>query len=469
VIVLPLIVSIVAGPANLDSLERAYLEVALRGNLSHASDSLDVASANTTEAGARSLLGPQAKLTGSLGGTNDLDSRTTGSATATGTVSQWVPTGGTLAAALSGTMARVDPDNPKPLASGDKDTASLTLSFKQPFLQGFGDGSPVLYQTRTARVAGKTKFLAAKGQGLSLLQQARVAFWNLIGAAATVQAQMQDSARTERILSTARIQYRSGSASALDTLTARANHGKALVALLQGRNTLREGRRNLSVLANVDSIPVPAVDSLPALGGEQAFPAIGALVDSATTHATDLAQTQAKIEGLQAEVSYRRYSRLPKLDGTIYGATSIPGGNPAKDWMVGARIDLDWDLPNGVERSKYRSALLDLRSAEIRRKAATVELRHQIERILDAHQSAVRQLALTVDLAALQRARLAASEVGYGAGSVSLMDLQSAQADWMNAVTASWQAKAQLKSLEAELETRTGIGPARQGWIWEER
>jgi outer membrane protein TolC len=240
------------------------------------------------------------------------------------------------------------------------------------------------------------------------------------------------------------------------------------VALLQGRNTLLEGRRNLSVLANIDSMAVPAVDSLPALDGEQAFPSIQALVDSATNHATDLAQTQARIEGLQAEVSYRRYSRLPKLDGTIYGATSLPGGNPAKDWMVGARVDLDWDLPNGVERAKYRSALLDLRSAEIRRKAATVELRHQIERIVDAHASAVQQLALTVDLAALQRARLAASEAGYSAGSVSLMDLQSAQTDWMNAVTASWQAKAQLKSLEAELETRTGIGPARQGWIWEE-
>ncbi|MEN9306962.1 MAG: hypothetical protein RL173_894 [Fibrobacterota bacterium] len=467
-IALPLILSFAAGPANLDSLERAYLETALRGNLSHSADSLDVAAARITEAGVRGLFGPQAKLTGSLGGTNDLDGRSTGSATATGTVSQWVPTGGTLAAALSGTMYRVDPINPAPLPSGDKDTANLTLSFRQPFLQGFGNGSPLLYQTRTAKVASRTKFLAARGQGLSLMQQARVAFWNLIGAAATVQAQTQDSARTARILATSRIQYKSGSASALDTLTARANHGKALVALLQGRNTLREGRRNLSVLANVDSMAVPLVDSLPELGAEQAFPTVQALVDSATSHATDLAQAQIKIEGLQAEVSYRRYSRLPKLDGTIYGASSIPGGNPAKDWMVGARVDLDWDLPNGVERAKYRTALLDLRSAEIRRKAATAELRHQIERILDAHASAVRQLALTVDLAFLQRARLAASEVGYGAGSVSLMDLQSAQTDWMNAVTASWQAKAQLKSLEAELETRTGIGPARQGWVWEE-
>jgi outer membrane protein TolC len=468
VIVLPLILSFAAAPTNLDSLERSYLEIALRGNLSHAADSLDVASARSSEAGARSLLGPQGKVTGSLGGTSDLDKRTTESATATGTVSQWVPTGGTLAAALSGTLYRVDPNNPAPLPSGDKDTANLTLSFKQPFLQGFGDGSPVLYQTRMAKVASRTKFLAARGQGLSLLQQARVAFWNLIGAVATVQAQVQDSARTLRILTTSRIQFRSGSASALDTLTARANHGKALVALLQGRNSVLEGRRNLSALANVDSFEVPAIDSLPALGGEQAFGPVEGLVDSATRHATDLAQAQAKIEGLQAEVSYRRYSRLPKLDGTIYGASSLPGGNPAKDWMVGARVDLDWDLPNGVERAKYRSALLDLRSAEIRRKSAGIELRHQIQRIVDAYGSAVRQLALTVDLAFLQRARLAASEAGYGAGSVSLLDLQSTQTDWMNAVTASWQAKAQLKSLEAELETRTGIGPARLGWIWEE-
>ena len=467
-ILLSLLLAANAGPTQLDSLEASYLELALRGNLSHQADSLDVASARTSEVGAKSLFGPQGKLTGSLGTTNDLDGRTTNAATGTGTISQWVPTGGTLSAALSGTTSRVDPNNPAPLPSLDRDTASLTLAFRQPLLRGFGSGSSVLYQARQAETSRKTRFLAAKGQGLALLQQARVAFWNLVGAVATVQAQVQDSSRTRRLLESSRVQFRLGSTAAIDTLTARANYGKAQVALLQGRNSVREGRRLLAVLANTDSVAIPLVDSLPNLGGEQAFPSVASLVESATTRATDLAQAQAKIEGLQAEVSYRRFSRLPLLDGTIYGASSIPGGNPARNWMVGARVDLDWDLPNGVERAKYRVALLDLRSAQMRRQSATLELRHQIERILDAHASAVEQLALTVDLALLQNARLVASEVGYRAGSVSLVDLQLVQTDWMNAVTASWQAKAQLKALEAELETRTGIGPARRGWIWEE-
>jgi len=469
VTILPMLVSIVAGNSSLELAESAYLELALRGNLSHQADSLDLAAARETEAATRTLLGPQAKLAGTLAGTNDLDGKTVGSATGTASVSQWVPTGGALGAALSGTSSRTDPDNAPPLRSLDRDTASLTVSFKQPFLQGFGNGSPTLYQVRQAQVARKTRFLSANGAGLSLLQQARVAFWNLIGAAATVQAQIQDSARTARILQASRIQYKSGSASALDTLTARANHGKALVSLVQGRTTLREGKRSLATLANVDSVSVPVVDSLPTVEAGSAFPTLDALVESAQAHAIDLAQAQVKIEGLQNEVGYRRWSRLPKLDGTVYGATSLPGGNPAKDWMVGARVDLDWDLPNGVERAKYRTALLDLRAAQLRRKAAINEVRHQIERILDAHGSATEQLALSVELAALQRARLNASEVGYAAGSVSLIDLQSARSDWMNAVTSSWQSKAQVKALEAELETRTGIGPARRGWIWEEK
>ena len=50
----------------------------------------------------RTLLGPQAKLAGTLAGTNDLDGKTVGSATGTASVSQWVPTGGTLRLCLVG-------------------------------------------------------------------------------------------------------------------------------------------------------------------------------------------------------------------------------------------------------------------------------------------------------------------------------------------------------------------------------
>lgn len=458
-----------AGTPALESAEAAYLELALRGNLSRQADSLELASARATEEGARSVLGPQAKLTGGLSWADDPDGKTVTSMTGTAGVTQWVPTGGTASVAMSGTVSRTDPDNPPPLRSLDRDTSALTVSFKQPFLQGFGSGSSTLYQVRQAGVSRRTKFLSANGTGLSLLQQARVAFWNLVGTVATVQAQAQDSARTLRILEASRIQFRSGAASALDTLTAKANHGKALVALVQGRASLREGRRNLATIAHVDSVSIPQVDSLPEAEAGPSLPGVDSLLESAKTHAVDLAQAQVKIEGLQNEIAYRRWSRLPKLDGTVYGSTPLPGGNPAKDWTVGARLDLDVDLPNGAERAKYRAALLDLRAAQLRRASAVDEIRHQIERILDAHGTAMDQLALSVELAGLQRARLTASEVGYAAGSVSLLDLQATRMDWMNAVTAAWQAKASVKALEADLETRTGIGPARRGWIWEDR
>jgi outer membrane protein TolC len=384
-------------------------------------------------------------------------------------VSQWVPTGGTAAISLSGTSSRVSPDNKQPLPTGDQDTANLMLSFKQPLLQGFGSGSPVTYQIKQADAAAKTKFYSVRGQGLVLLQQARNAFWNLAGATATLSAQTEDSIRVERLMQVARVQFRTGASSALDTLTAATNLAKAKVALSQGRNTVREGLRSLSILADTDQVVVPKPDTLPSLDLGADLPSVEELLAKARTHATDLAQAQARIEALQAEVDYRKYSRLPRLDGTVYGKTGMPGGNLAENWQVGARLDFDWLLPNGTERGKYRSSLLDLRSAQIRRDAAEKELRHQIERILDARNAAREQLTLSVDLAGLQRKRMAAAEVGYNAGSTSLIDLQTVRADWMNAVTSSWQAKAQLKSLEAELETRTGIGPARQGWIWEEQ
>jgi len=468
VILFSLLLSTSAAGANLDSLESAYLTIALRRNLSHVADSLDVASAREARGGAHSLYGPQAELTGSAIGTKGPGSREAGLLTGTGTVSQWVPTGGTASAALSGTSARISPDNPPPYATGDNDSASLTLSFKQPLLQGFGTGSPVVYQVRQADASAHLKFEAARGSGLVLLQQARTAYWNLAGAVATVQAQTDDSARNQKLLTIARIQFQSGSSSVLDTLTAATNFAKSKVALLQGRNAVREGARNLATLADTDMVALPRPDSLPAPDTSAKLPSLEQLMKEAGAHAPDLAQAQARIEALQSEADYRKYSRLPRLDGTIYGKTGMPGGNPIQDWQLGARLDLDWNLPNGTERAKYRSALLDLKSAQIRRDAAAKELRHQISRILDSWESAKEQLALSVDLAALQRKRLAVAEAGFSAGSTSLIDVETVRADWMNAVTSSWQAKSQLKSLEAELEARTGIGPARQGWIWGE-
>jgi outer membrane protein TolC len=441
----------------------------LRRNLSQHADSLDLVSARESQAGTHTLLGPQAELAGSLIGAKGPDDRTSGTATGTGTLSQWVASGGTAALSLTGTSTRLSPDNPVTLLSGDQDTANLMLSFKQPLLQGFGSGSSVTYQVKQADAAAKTKFYSLRGQGLVLLQQARNAFWDLAGAEATMSAQIEDSGRTERLMRIARVQFVAGSSSALDTLTAATNLAKAKVALSQGRNTVREGLRNLSILADTDQVVVPKPDTLPSLDLGADLPKVDALLEQARIHAPDLAQAQVRIEALQSEVDYRKSTRLPRLDGTLYGKTGMPSGNLAENWQVGARLDFDWLLPNGTERAKYRSSLLDLRSARIRRDAAEKELRHQIERILDAWAAAREQLALTVDLAGLQRKRMAAAEVGYSAGSTSLIDLQSVRADWMNAVTSSWQSKAQLKSLEAELETRTGIGPARQGWIWEEQ
>jgi outer membrane protein TolC len=176
-----------------------------------------------------------------------------------------------------------------------------------------------------------------------------------------------------------------------------------------------------------------------------------------------------QVDAKESETGFRRSERLPQLDGTVFARSGLPGGNPTRNWSIGARIDLDWSVLAGAERARYRQSLADLNAAKARSSAAVSEVRHQIERIVQAHVAAQDEILVAVDLARVERMRLTSVQQAAKIGSQNLTELDAARTDWLNAVHAAWQAFYGAKSLEAELETWTGIGPARRGWIWEER
>lgn len=458
---LPLVAS-----GQLAAQETAFLEVALRRNLLLRSDSLDLRSSNEAELAARSALGPQLSLTGSaeLG-------RPAGGGTTTGlglgaTASQILPTAAIASAGWTGASNRFDPQvSPRSL---DADTSTLSLSVKQPLLRGFGDASATFQALAASRSARKLRFLSARGDGLALLQKARTSFWNLMAIRAQVRALSDDSLRQGRLLEISRVQFRTGAISVLDTLTSHQTFGKARLSLLQARQSEREALRQIASLADTTGLSFPQPDTLPQ-PEKLVFPSSKELVESALSHAPSILSAQEKIAAQESEVVLRRSNRLPQLDATAFARTGMPGGNPASEWVVGGRLDFAWTLPSGAERARYRQALTDLSSLQVKAESSRKELVRQIERILDQYDASQEQLLVALDLARVQKARLASVEAAVNAGAKSGIDLDAARTDWLSALQATWSAFAGAKALEAELETSTGIGPARMGWIWEEK
>ncbi len=460
-----LVLGLVAS-GQLATQEASFLEIALRRNLTLRADSLDLRSAGEAQSAAESGLGPQLGIDGSAETSRPSAG---GTSTALGlgvTGSQILPTAAVASLGWTGASNRFDPQRPP--RSMDDDTAVVSLSVKQPLLRGFGDASPTFQAVTQARSARKLKFLAARGDGLALLQKAKTSFWNLMAIRAQVRALADDSARQGRLLEISRVQFRTGAIAVLDTLVSHQTFGKARLSLLQARQSEREALRQISALADTSGLAFPQPDTLPEPQRVE-FPATAKLVESALDHAPSILVAQERLAAQESEVVSRRSNRLPQLDATAFARSGMPGGNPGTDWSLGARLDLAWNLPSGAERARYRQALSDLASLKVKAQSARSDLVRQVERILDQYDASQEQLLVALDLARVQKARLASVEAAVNSGAKSGVDLDAARTDWLAALQSAWSAFAGAKALEAELETSTGIGPARHGWIWEEK
>lgn len=449
---------ILSGP--LDRAEEQFLRTAMRRNLTVRAESLDLASVREAGVGASSGLGPQLSLTGDAGTTLGSSDRSARQVQGEARATQWVPTGGTLAGTVNAGRTDLQVED----QDRTIDTAGAQVSFTQPLLRGFGAGSSVLHASRQGEYALKVKIQGSRSVVFARIQAARTAFWQQLARTQIVSARREDSVRTLRFLEASRLKRSAGSASDLDTLQAYAEHLQAVSSLLSAQNDQRSGWRDLLALSDTSGIELPVLDSgaLPPVA-EGAIPDSAVLLRSAEDQAPDLAQAVALVEKASEEKRFRANDRLPTLDVTALAGTDLLEGG----WVLGAKAHLEWLLPGGTSRSRYRQALLDLHASEVRREAARSELARQIGRLVEAVASARAQQVVATQLAVAQSRRLAATEAGWKVGRLPWTDLVAARRDGLVAQADAWQALASAKALEAELEARTGTGPARLGWIGE--
>lgn len=449
---------LISGP--LEQAEETFLRSMLRRNLQVRVDSLELASVREAASGARSALGPQLGLTGEAGSTFGSADRSAQQALGTAKATQWIPTGGELSGTLHGGRTVVESDG----KTTERDTLGAQIAFTQPLLRGFGAGSPLGYADRQARSNVAVRIQGSRSAVLARLQESRIAFWNQLARQQVVAARQSDSLRTLRLLEASRMRRTTGSASDLDTLQAHAAHLEAVSGLLSARVETRSGWRDLLALSDTSSLSLPVLDSaaLPPVS-ETPLPDSARLVELAVTRAPELAQAIALVQKAEDEKSFRRQDRLPSLDVTGLAQSDLLEGG----WILGAKARLEWLLPNGTNRSRYRQALLDLHASEIRQVQARSELQRQIGRLVEAVAAARAQQDVSTLLARAQARRLAATEISWNAGRSSWTELVAARRDALDARTGAWKALASAKALEAELEARTGTGPERLGWMGE--
>ncbi len=454
--ILPLVLtSLLAGPLELG--EEGFLRSVLRRDLEVRAESLDLQSVREARSGARSGLGPQLALTGDAGTTLGSADRSARKVEGTARATQWVPLGGTLAAELHGGRTTLEDED----VSRDIDTAGAQVSFTQPLLRGFGDGSSALHAARQANLAVKVRIQGARSVVLARIQEARVGYWKQIALGQIVSMRLEDSARTSRLLDAARIRFSVGNASEYDTLSALAEHLQSVSDLVAARNSERSGVRALLGWADTSAFSLPVLDSgaLPT-APEGPLPDSAALVAEALRWAPAVAQALAQLEKASEQKTFQGIERRPTLDVTGLAGTDLLEGG----WVLGAKARLEWLLPDGTGRSKYRQALLDVHASAVRAEAAKKEIARQIGRLVEAIAASRSQEAVSGRLAEVSTRKLAGAEAGWRMGRTTWTDYVAARRDALQARANAWQALAATKGLEAELEARTGTALARLGW-----
>jgi len=484
-----------AGSPAVATDQEAFLRQVLLRNPSIQAESLSVAGSQETRSGATSLLLPQFAITGKLSGTSDLDDSRSALAQAGATVSQILPTGGTLQgqaltqraySATNSTSAPVYSDTARlvaqllgiPLSTGSKSSSStrdslgLGVSFTQPLLRGFGDGAQSFYQIDQARASLKVQIHSSRAQVLATVGSARKAWWNQLSQEALWSARIQDTIRTDKLLKVARQKLSIGSGTVLDTLQAYADHLQARSDCLLAWTNARSSAIDLGTYLDTSEVwihPVPDTSIALPIPPKETFGSADALLKQAETNSPDLAQAMALEEKARSEELFRKRETLPTLDAGVFARKAIlPDMTFAQSVNYGGQINLLWDIPDGVNRASARKALLDLRKTGIQAAKARKDIRRTLQRLLDQNSQRTQALDLSAQVLAAQQARLVSSLQGYKDGSVSWTDVLSARRDWMNAIVNSWTQMSSLQANITDIQSLTGTGPASLGWNWGE-
>jgi len=329
---------------------------------------------------------------------------------------------------------------------------SSAIALRQ-LLFDFNQTRNLVRQNRSLTQAAEANLTRAQ---LDLVLSVKNAFYNYANAQRLADVNEQNVANRQRQLDLANSRLRNGIGLPSDVVTAETSKSQAILALNQARDAVQQTRVTLLQSMGVDPLtPIaPADTSEPAPASND----VKALIQQGLRARPEVQAAERTLLASQYGLSAAKSLNLPSIYATI-GAGAAGGDFPLRQQVSTIGVGLQFPLIDGGQRSgAVQVARGQITTAEADLKTAVLNVRSQVTSAYLALASTEERVTIADAEVANGREGVRIAEGRYSAGLGSFLDVTTAQALLLTALTDQTTVRNTLDQARATLRHAVGEG-----------
>jgi outer membrane protein TolC len=272
-----------------------------------------------------------------------------------------------------------------------------------------------------------------------------------------------NEAFNQRLLSEAKLRYDVGTGALSDVLNFQVRANSARSERIVADRVYQTSRIGLAALLGIEKARLPEKIRLselsPATDTELAAPDAETLLQTAYDRRPDLRLSEYSVQQAEASAKSARSGYWPTLivSGSYDGERVEDAGFESEDFGNTIALSLQYNLfSGGLTHAKHQAAKARLRELERTLENARIGITSEVQSVLARVGSSQQQLLLQRRNAKLVQRNRDLVEKEYKAGVGSLVRLNEAQRDLIQAQVSLASARAALRGAWYDLETATG-------------
>ena len=349
---------------------------------------------------------------------------------------------GALSAPAGATTAGVSPTN----------RYSSAIALRQ-LIYDFNQTRNIVRQNRSLTEAAEANLTRTQ---LDLVLSVKSAFYNYANAQRLAGVNEQNVANRQRQLDLANSRLRNGIGLPSDVVTAETSKSQAILALNQARDAAEQARITLLQSMGVD----PLTPVAPAGSSERA-PAsndVKTLIRQGLRARPEVRAAERALLASRYGLSAAKSLNMPSVYATI-GAGAAGGDFPLRQDVSTIGVGLQFPLVDGGQRSgAVQAARGQITTAEADLNTAVLNVRSQVTAAYLALASAEQRVTIADAEVANAREGVRIAEGRYSAGLGSFLDVTTAQALLLTALTDQTNVRNNLDQARANLRHAIGEG-----------